>query len=58
MGRDLWLWQPKLGWLWTARDVFPHLYGHQISDWYYFLKKEDGTPWFYDYSTESVHAGK
>jgi len=55
---DLWLWQPKLGWLWTARDVFPHLYGHQISDWYYFLKKEDGTPWFYDYSTESVQAGK
>jgi len=57
-GGDLWLWQPKLGWLWTARDVFPHLYGHQISDWYYFLKKEDGTPWFYDYSIQSVQAGK
>jgi hypothetical protein len=55
---DLWLWQPKLGWLWTAQDVFPHLYGHQISDWYYFLKKEDTIPWFYDYSTESVQAGK
>jgi hypothetical protein len=55
---DLWLWQPKLGWLWTAQDVFPHLYGHRISNWYYFLKKEDGTPWFYDYSTEAVQAGK
>ena len=55
---DLWLWQPKLGWLWTAPDVFPHHYGYQISDWYYFLKKEDGTPWFYDYSTESAKAGK
>ena len=55
---DLWLWQPKLGWLWTAQEVFPHLYGHQISDWYYFLKKKDGTPWFYDYSTESVQGGK
>ncbi len=55
---DLWLWQPKLGWLWTAQDVFPHLYGHRISDWYYFLKKQDGTPWFYDYSTQSVQAGK
>ena len=55
---DLWLWQPKLGWLWTAQDVFPHLYGHRISDWYYFLKKEDGTPWFYDYTDESVQAGK
>jgi hypothetical protein len=55
---DLWLWQPRLGWLWTAQDVFPHLYGHQISDWYYFLKKQDGTPWFYDYSDEAVKAGK
>jgi hypothetical protein len=55
---DLWLWQPKLGWLWTAQDVFPHLYSHRISDWYYFLKKEDGTPWFYDYTDESVQAGK
>ena len=55
---DLWLWQPKLGWLWTAQGVFPHLYGHRISNWYYFLKKEDTIPWFYDYSTESVQAGK
>lgn len=55
---DLWLWQPKLGWLWTAQGVFPHLYGHRISDWYYFLKKEDTTPWFYDYATEAVQAGK
>ncbi len=55
---DLWLWQPKLGWLWTAQDIFPHLYGHRISEWYYFLKKEDGTPWFYDYSKETVQGGK
>ncbi len=55
---DLWLWQPKLGWLWTAQGVFPHLYGHQISDWYYFLKKEDTIPWFYDYSDKTVQGGK
>ena len=55
---DLWLWQPKLGWLWTAQGVFPHLYGHQISDWYYFLKKEDAIPWFYDYSDKTVQGGK
>ena len=54
---DLWLWQPKFGWLWTTRDIYPHLYGHRISDWYYFLKNEDKTPWFYNYRKEAVQAG-
>lgn len=55
---DLWLWNNKLGWLWTTEDVFPHLFGNSSSNWFYFLKKRDGIPLFYDYSTERVRPGK
>ena len=26
---SVWLWQDKLGWLWTAADIYPYLYRMQ-----------------------------
>jgi hypothetical protein len=51
---DVWLWSQNHGWLWTGPDVYPHLFNHGTANWFYFLKKQDGTPRFYDYSTESI----
>ena len=51
---DVWLWSQDHGWLWTGPDVYPHLFNHGTANWFYFLKKQDGIPKFYDYSTESV----
>jgi hypothetical protein len=51
---DVWLWSEDHGWLWTGPDVYPHLFNHGTANWFYFLKKQDGIPKFYDYSTESV----
>ena len=50
---DLWLWNQEFGWLWTANDVFPHLFNHGSANWLYLLKKQDGKALYYDYSTES-----
>ena len=51
---DVWLWSQDHGWLWTGPDVYPHLFNHGTANWFYFLKKQDGIPKFYDYSSESV----
>ena len=44
---DLWIWNDDLGWVWTARGVFPHLYSHQESEWYHW----NGAPMSYGCST-------
>ena len=51
---DVWLWSQAHGWLWTGPDVYPHLFNHNTSNWFYFIRKQDGNPKFYDYTTESV----
>ncbi len=51
---DVWLWSNDDGWLWTTKGVYPHLFSHSAANWYYFIKKQDGIPKFYDYNTEAV----
>ena len=51
---DVWLWSHDHGWLWTMKGVYPHLFNHSVANWFYFLKKQDGIPKFYDYTSESV----
>ena len=51
---DVWLWSQDHGWLWTGPEVYPHLFNHGTANWFYFLKKQDGIPKFYDYTTEAV----
>ena len=51
---DVWLWSHDHGWLWTTKEVYPHLFNHSVANWFYFLKKQDGNPKFYDYTSESV----
>ena len=47
---DLWIWNDDLGWVWTARGVFPHLYSHQESEWYHWNGSTDELRLFYRYS--------
>jgi hypothetical protein len=49
---DLWLWSDQLGWLWTAENVYPYLYGHSNADWFYFFKKLGQKAIFYDHSSD------
>ena len=50
----LWLWSSDKGWLWTDIGIYPFLYQNSASNWLYFLKKKDGVPYFYDYTTKSI----
>ena len=49
--RGLWLWNRVLGWLWTQKGTWPHLWRHEVADWVYFLKNHEGRPVLYDYRT-------
>ena len=48
--RGLWLWQGEMGWLWTQYGAWPYLWRDEVSGWVYFLKKQEGKTFFYDYT--------
>jgi len=48
---ELWLWAPDHGWLWTGKDVFPHLYKNSTGTWLYLLDQEMKGKNFYDYQS-------
>ena len=51
---SVWLWKEKRGWLWTKEDAWPYFWSHQSGGWLYlYLGGLEGTPRFYDYSTQS-----
>jgi hypothetical protein len=51
---DLWLWSSEKGWLWTGPGIYPYLFQNSSASWLYFIKKKDGVPRFYDYTTKSI----
>jgi hypothetical protein len=51
---DLWLWSDEEGWLWTGPGIYPYLFQNSSANWLYFIKKKDGKPRFYDYTTKSI----
>jgi VCBS repeat-containing protein len=48
---ELWLWSPDHGWLWTGKNVFPHLYKNSTGTWLYLLDQEVKGKNFYDYQS-------
>ncbi|MDA1048844.1 MAG: cadherin domain-containing protein, partial [Verrucomicrobia bacterium] len=50
----LWVWKENLGWLWTAKGAFPHLYRNDTKEWLYFLTTKEGKPYFYNHATGAV----
>jgi hypothetical protein len=50
----LWVWKKNLGWLWTAKGAFPHLYRNDTKEWLYFLATKKGKLYFYNHATGFV----
>jgi VCBS repeat-containing protein len=48
---ELWLWSPDHGWLWTGKNVFPHLYKNSTGTWLYLLDQEVKGKNIYDYQS-------
>jgi VCBS repeat-containing protein len=48
---ELWLWAPDHGWLWTGKNVFPHLYKNSTGTWLYLLDQEVKGKNIYDYQS-------
>ena len=49
----MWFWHPKLGWLWTNKDVYPHVWRQEAYAWTYFSRIPDGSFAYYDYTSSS-----
>ena len=50
----VWLWDREYGWLWTRRDVFPHLYHHEGADWLYFIREAGARRAFFNHAIQSI----
>jgi hypothetical protein len=50
---SIWFWSPSLGWLWTNKDAYPHVWRQDEYEWSYFSRLADNTFTFYNYSTSS-----
>jgi VCBS repeat-containing protein len=46
----LWLWQKKLGWIWTSDAAFPYFYSSQLSNWLLWKQTTGNVAVFFDYS--------
>jgi hypothetical protein len=51
---NAWLWTEPHGWLWTGQGLFRYLYRHGDHTWIYFIKRENGSPRFYNHATKRV----
>ncbi|MFP6894824.1 MAG: hypothetical protein VCA18_13795, partial [Opitutales bacterium] len=47
---SLWLWQKKLGWVWTSDAVFPYFYSSNLSNWLLWKQTAGNVAVFFDYS--------
>jgi hypothetical protein len=47
----LWMWDEKLGWLYTGSSLFPFFYRHSTSEWLYYRERENARQ-FWDYTKE------
>lgn len=49
---NLWYYDSKMGWMWTASDIYPNVYSSSRNAWLYSARgdvAETGSRWFYDY---------
>jgi hypothetical protein len=50
---SLWFWTPHLGWLWTNKDIYPHVWRQNTYNWNYFSRTANNSFSYYDYSSSS-----
>jgi uncharacterized repeat protein (TIGR02543 family) len=50
---SMWFWHPKLGWLWTNKNIYPYAWRRKGYSWKYFSRLSDGTFAYYDYYSSS-----
>ena len=48
---NIWLWSPRLQWLWTSQGIYPYLYRHLENDWYLFLQDFPNRTILFRYAT-------
>lgn len=48
---SLWMWEPKLGWLWTSVDTFPTFYRLTVQEWYYWSGGVEESRIFFNFWT-------
>jgi hypothetical protein len=50
---ELWLWLRNYGWLWTKEGVYPYLWQHNKSEWFYLISGKGSSPILYQHSTKT-----
>ena len=49
-----WFWDEENQWVWTGKNIYPHLYRHRDAAWLYFFKQALPEIVFYNYTTEKI----
>lgn len=49
-----WFWDEENQWVWTGKNIYPHLYRHRDAAWLYFFKQALPKIVFYNYTTEKL----
>ena len=49
-----WFWNDNNQWVWTGRNIYPHLYRNRDAAWLYFFKQALPNKVFYNYNTEKL----
>lgn len=47
----IWIWSPEHNWLWTEKDVYPHLFKNSTGAWIYLLNQKTQGKDFFDYQS-------
>ena len=53
-GGATWFWDEQNQWVWTGKNIYPHLYRHRDAAWLYFFKQALPKIVFYNYTTEKL----
>ena len=49
-----WFWSDQLQWVWTGKNIYPHLYRNRDAAWLYFFKQALPEKVFYNYQTRRL----
>jgi hypothetical protein len=49
---DLWFWDFEMGWLWTSRTYYPHIYGFADKAWLLYARQTLAPRWYYHFGRD------
>jgi hypothetical protein len=50
----IWAWSQERGWTWSTQNIYPFIFIQNNGSWIYLLGHVNGTPVFFDYSSNSI----